>query len=102
MKNLITGRFMRPFTFWINEAGRELKAREMDDNYIKNLCFFIAQGRGYWFFIHNRRRIRRIYLEALKRKVRPDEEIQNLYRLALCVHGYARFDQGSKSCPPQG
>lgn len=89
MKNKITNKCIKPFTFWIDFNGRELMKKDIDDEYLKNICTFVAQGLGYYFFIHNRRRIKRIYKEALKRNLLPKEIILNLRQWALYTHRFS-------------
>lgn len=89
MKNKITNKCIKPFTFWVDFNGCELMKKDIDDEYLKNICIFVAQGLGYYFFIHNRRRIKRIYKEALKRNILPKEIILNLRQRALYTHRFS-------------
>lgn len=74
--------------FWINVDYKELESTDIDDQYLINICYFVAKGLGHQAFIYLKDRINRIYEEAYKRKILRPDIILLLHSWALYHHGY--------------
>lgn len=75
--------------FWVDRNLKKWKAKDISDDYLKHIIYFISEGKGWSTFIHKRKRINRIFKEAYRRELTNFAGIFNLHQWALCQHGYS-------------
>ena len=80
--------FKYTFAFWIDGKFRKFKAKDIDDDWLKHIIYFIAEGKGWRPFIENKKRINRIFKEAYKREICRPDILFTLHRWALFYNGF--------------
>lgn len=74
--------------FWVDKKGNFLKAKEISDEYLKNIIYTVCEKRGWNRFIENKKRINLIFEEAYKRNLYRCDEILSLHQAALYIWGF--------------
>ena len=54
--NQITGKKIHRETAWIDKNGKEFKIKDIDNNYLFNICKFMASGGGWIWFLTQKRK----------------------------------------------
>lgn len=76
--------------FWIDKNKKYYKSKQISDDYLKKIAFFISEGKGWSLFLCNRRdRINNIFEEIYKRKILPAEAVLNLHARAEYMFGFS-------------
>jgi hypothetical protein len=78
--NQITGKKIHRETAWIDKNGKEFKIKDIDNNYLFNICKFMASGGGWiWFLTQKRKNL--IFIEARRRFKNDKNKIVEIIQL---------------------
>lgn len=74
--------------FWINGNLEFMPRRQVSDNHLIQIVYFLSRGKGYKAFLSNRKRIDRIFKEAYRRKILRLDLLYSLHLNALFYFGF--------------
>jgi hypothetical protein len=75
--NEITNHLISKDTDWIDSQGKEFKLKEINNEYLFNICEFLSNGGG-WFFFLTLSRVDKIFEEALRRFSKDPIKIEKI------------------------
>ncbi len=79
---------MKQKVFWINADKEMLTADEVDNDYLKHIMYFVADGCGWKWFV-DKDVINNIFEEAYKRNAFRADVVFLLHLKALYTYGYS-------------
>ena len=75
--NKVTGKKIHRKTAWIDKNGKEFKIEDIDNDYLFNICKFMANGGGWsWFLTQKRKDL--IFITARERFIEDPDKVTKI------------------------